>query len=97
MKTVSTSSSMKQLAQENKHSEAVQVIDKILNKLTNKKCDFCGSSSYRLKVCSKCWKGSYCSRQCQVQDYKKHKKECHGKTEEDAQLTLHGTTLHYTT
>jgi ankyrin repeat protein len=82
MKPDSTSLSIKQLAQKKNHTQAVEMIDKILNKLTNKKCDYCGSSSYRLKVCSMCWKGRYCSRQCQVQDYKKHKKEYHSKNEE---------------
>jgi ankyrin repeat protein len=78
MKPDSYSLSMKQAAQHHDNTEATQLIDKILSKLTNK-CEFCGSSSKRLKVCSKCEKVRYCSRECQVQDYKKHKKECHAK------------------
>jgi ankyrin repeat protein len=71
--------SMKQLAHDNNNTKAVELkIDKILSKLTNQ-CELCGSSSKRLKVCSKCEKVRYCSRECQVQDHKKHKKECHAK------------------
>jgi hypothetical protein len=67
--------SVAKLAQDENRTEALQLIEKIMNKLT-KECDFCGSSSKRLKLCSKCEKVRYCSRECQVQDYKKHKKEC---------------------
>jgi ankyrin repeat protein len=81
MKLDSTQFSMKQLAQDENNTKALQRINKILNKL-NSNCELCGSSSKRLKVCSKCEKVRYCSRECQVQDYKKHKKECHAKTEE---------------
>mmetsp|Transcript_7292 Transcript_7292/g.13828 ORF Transcript_7292/g.13828 Transcript_7292/m.13828 type:complete len:99 (+) Transcript_7292:2-298(+) len=55
--------------------EALQLIEKILSKLTSE-CEYCGCSSKRLKLCSKCEKVRYCSRECQVSDYKKHKKEC---------------------
>jgi hypothetical protein len=82
MKPNSMSFTMKQIAQEYENTEAMQLIDKILTKLTNN-CELCGSSSKRLKVCSKCEKVRYCSRECQVQDHKKHKKECHAKTEDE--------------
>jgi hypothetical protein len=87
MKPDSTIFSINQVKHNEKNTKAVQLVDKILNKLTNN-CEFCGSSSKRLKVCSKCEKVRYCSRECQVQDYKKHKKECHAEvniaSEEDA-------------
>jgi ankyrin repeat protein len=63
------------LAQETESSDVVEYIDKILSKMTNE-CENCGSSSKRLKLCSKCEKVRYCSRDCQVKDYKEHKKEC---------------------
>jgi ankyrin repeat protein len=55
--------------------EALVLIEKILAKMT-RECECCGSSSKRLKVCSKCEKVRYCSAECQKQDHKKHKKEC---------------------
>jgi uncharacterized ferredoxin-like protein len=58
------------LARAHDHAEAVILIEKTLSKMTNE-CDLCG-----LKVCSRCEKVRYCSRDCQVKDYKKHKKEC---------------------
>ena len=70
--------SIKQLAQVVDNNEALQLIDSIMNKLT-RECEFCGSSSKRVKVCSKCEKVRYCSRECQVPDYKQHKKECRAK------------------
>jgi ankyrin repeat protein len=78
MKPDSAYLSMKQLAQLDENNKALQLIDKILAKMT-RECECCGSSSKRLKVCSNCEMVRYCSRQCQVQDYKKHKKECHVK------------------
>jgi hypothetical protein len=63
------------LAEAFDHAEAVILIEKILNKMTSE-CEFCGCSTKRLKVCSRCEKVCYCSRDCQVKDYKKHKKEC---------------------
>jgi ankyrin repeat protein len=67
--------SITEIAQDRKNTKALQLIDKILAKLT-KECEFCSSSRKRLKVCGKCEKVRYCSRECQLQDYKKHKKEC---------------------
>eukprot|EP00617_Octactis_speculum_P026289 CAMPEP_0185756606 /NCGR_PEP_ID=MMETSP1174-20130828/15023_1 /TAXON_ID=35687 /ORGANISM="Dictyocha speculum, Strain CCMP1381" /LENGTH=174 /DNA_ID=CAMNT_0028435633 /DNA_START=77 /DNA_END=601 /DNA_ORIENTATION=+ len=55
------------------HIEAVKRIEKIRQKLTSE-CEFCGSSSKRLKKW--CEIVRYCSRECQVKDYKKHKNEC---------------------
>jgi ankyrin repeat protein len=57
------------------HTEAVVLIEKILSKMTSE-CEKCGCSIKRLKLCSRCEKVRYCSRICQVKDYKKHKKEC---------------------
>jgi hypothetical protein len=59
----------------NNHTKSLQLIGKILKKI-GKECACCGSSSKRVKLCSKCRKVSYCSRQCQLQDYKQHKKDC---------------------
>ena len=40
-------------------------------------CDCCGRQSADVKVCAKCKVRAYCSKDCQVQDWKKrHKKEC---------------------
>lgn len=43
-------------------------------------CDGCGSeegkSGQQLKSCAKCKSASYCSRECQKSDWKKHKKYC---------------------
>jgi ankyrin repeat protein len=75
MKPTSFVSSITEVAQEDNRTEALQLIVKIHNKLINE-CEFCGCSSKRLKVCSKCEKVRYCSRECQVQDYKTHKNEC---------------------
>jgi ankyrin repeat protein len=57
------------------NAKAMLLIEKKTNKMT-KECEFCGCSSKRLKVCSKCEKVRYCSRECQVKDHKKHRKEC---------------------
>ena len=67
--------SVSKWAEDGKHIDALEIIEKILNKLT-RECQWCGCSSKRLKMCSKCEKVWYCSRECQVQDFKKHKKEC---------------------
>jgi ankyrin repeat protein len=63
------------VAQANNQTEAVQLINKILSKLT-RECEGCGCSSRRLKVCSRCGNVRYCSVECQKQDHKKHKREC---------------------
>lgn len=55
-------------------AEINECIDTILAKL-NSECENCGSSSKRLKICSKCEKVRYCSRECQKKDHKKHKHE----------------------
>jgi len=39
-------------------------------------CRACGKKGKPLSVCSKCMKVKYCSRECQVQDWKRHKKDC---------------------
>ena len=67
--------SVTEIAGEYNHTKALQLVEKIMAKLTNE-CEFCGSSSRRLKLCSKCEKVRYCSRECQVKDHKNHKKEC---------------------
>jgi len=37
-------------------------------------CDVCGKRTET--TCRKCWVAWYCSRECQVEAWKKHKKEC---------------------
>ena len=39
-------------------------------------CKACGKEGKPLSVCSRCKKVKYCSKECQVQDWKKHKKDC---------------------
>lgn len=68
--------SLTKVAQNDNHVDAVECIEKIMNKLTSE-CEFCGCSSKRLKLCGRCEKVRYCSSDCQKQDYKKHKKDCH--------------------
>jgi hypothetical protein len=63
------------LAEVGNHAEAANYIQKVFSKMTSE-CEFCGCSTKRLKICSVCEKSYYCSRDCQVKDYKKHKKEC---------------------
>jgi hypothetical protein len=75
MKPTSFELSMTEIAKERNHTEALQLIDKILIKLT-KECAFCGCSDRRVKKCSKCEKVRYCSRECQLHDHKKHKISC---------------------
>ena len=67
--------SLSDVAQYLNHTEALQLIDKIMVKLL-RECEFCGCSSKRVKACAKCGKVRYCSSDCQLQDWKKHKKEC---------------------
>ena len=66
--------SVSEMAQDGDHADAIQLIEKILSKLTSE-CQLCGSTSKRLKMCSKCEKVRYCSRACQMQDYKEHKRQ----------------------
>ena len=45
------------------------------------RCTFCGESKNRvnggeLNKCSKCQRARYCSKECQMIDWKRHKKEC---------------------
>lgn len=67
--------SLRDIAQSSGKSKVIEIVNQIMEKL-NSECEFCGSSSKRLKVCSRCKDVRYCSRDCQVQDYKKHKKKC---------------------
>jgi hypothetical protein len=83
MKQDVSNCSLKQAAETRNHPEALALIEKILAKMTSE-CECCGSSSKRLKVCSKCEKVRYCSVECQKQDHNKHKKECKPKHYEDA-------------
>ena len=39
-------------------------------------CRACGKKGKPLSMCSRCKKAKYCSRECQVQDWKRHKKDC---------------------
>ncbi|KIJ15484.1 hypothetical protein PAXINDRAFT_162991 [Paxillus involutus ATCC 200175] len=39
-------------------------------------CNACGKEGSSLSVCGKCKKARYCSRECQVGDWKVHKKNC---------------------
>ena len=43
------------------------------------RCFFCKTETSNLKICSKCKSVSYCSRDCQRQDWKLHKKYCEEK------------------
>lgn len=58
---------------------AIACIVKILEKMT-RECEHCGCQSSRpdrpMSLCGRCKKVHYCSRECQVKDYKKHKTEC---------------------
>ena len=50
----------------------------------------CGNENCRKpthKRCSKCKCVGYCSRECQVADWKRHKKVCSSKTAKDAKVT----------
>lgn len=78
MKPTSYICSIAEVAEQLDHPKALQLIVKILNKLTDK-CEFCGCSSKRLKRCATCLKACYCSSGCQLQDWRKHKKRCSDK------------------
>jgi len=39
-------------------------------------CTHCGATAYSLKKCSRCLDAKYCSRFCQVNDWKTHKSNC---------------------
>ena len=41
-----------------------------------KECDFCGESLDKVELCSKCRVAMYCSRECQREDWKRHKSLC---------------------
>jgi hypothetical protein len=49
-----------------------------------KKCNFCQKPKHlsksdggeQLRACSRCMKIEYCSKKCQYNDWKRHKKEC---------------------
>jgi hypothetical protein len=53
-------------------------IQKLLNKLTYV-CNLCERSHMRMKLCGRCKKVRYCSRECQLADFGDHKKQCHKK------------------
>ena len=40
------------------------------------RCGACGKEGHSLSVCSRCKKVKYCSKECQVRDWKGHKKDC---------------------
>ena len=42
----------------------------------DRNCCGCGKAAVKLMKCSKCKTVSYCSRECQVADWKEHKKVC---------------------
>jgi hypothetical protein len=68
--------SVKEIALSYNHTEAAQVTEKIMNKLSTNECFCCFSMNKRLKLCSKCLRACYCSRKCQLQDHKHHKGVC---------------------
>ncbi|KAI6098077.1 hypothetical protein EDD16DRAFT_1664746 [Pisolithus croceorrhizus] len=39
-------------------------------------CVACGKGGGQLSTCSRCKKAKYCSKDCQVEDWKAHKKNC---------------------
>ncbi|KAL4071259.1 hypothetical protein V8B97DRAFT_1962113 [Scleroderma yunnanense] len=39
-------------------------------------CRTCGDEGKALSACGRCKKVKYCSKECQVQDWKRHKKDC---------------------
>jgi hypothetical protein len=39
-------------------------------------CSYCGDMGEHLRRCAKCKSTKYCSKQCQIDDWKTHKKEC---------------------
>ena len=43
---------------------------------TNHKCESCESFGAKFKKCARCAHVRYCSRDCQVQDWTKHKSNC---------------------
>ena len=57
------------------HSKVTEMLEKVMNKLSNE-CDFCGGCSKRVKACGRCLKVHYCSRECQLEDFKAHKRVC---------------------
>ena len=52
----------------------------VLAKIRTHACNCCGKveTHNKLKACAKCKVAHYCSKECQTQDWKKHKKECVG-------------------
>ncbi|KAA1475903.1 ankyrin [Dentipellis sp. KUC8613] len=44
--------------------------------LDEKKCDFCGKTDDKLKLCVACHSARYCSRECQKSHWKVHKPAC---------------------
>ena len=39
-------------------------------------CEKCGKEAEKMKKCSVCKLVRYCSEECQLEDWKKHKKKC---------------------
>jgi hypothetical protein len=67
------------VAQRYGHEKAVLLIESILCELAGKKCHHCDHSPFvrhALYRCSVCNTTLYCSRDCQVQDWKEHKSSC---------------------
>lgn len=40
-------------------------------------CNTCLKTETKLLSCSRCKRTSYCSKECQKQDWKEHKKDCY--------------------
>ena len=47
-----------------------------MSSIDTKVCNNCNKTFEKLLKCSKCKKVKYCSRECQIADWKKHKKNC---------------------
>ncbi len=69
------------------HGTYLKKIKRLLKKcgykkiITSEFCDYCQKVVYkegenRIKLCSICKSGYYCSKECQTRDWKIHKKEC---------------------
>lgn len=52
-------------------------------------CDGCKKENQSIKVCSKCKNAKYCSKECQINDWKTHKPECQNWQEEVLFITSH--------
>eukprot|EP01113_Clastostelium_recurvatum_P046787 TRINITY_DN8251_c0_g1_i1.p1 TRINITY_DN8251_c0_g1~~TRINITY_DN8251_c0_g1_i1.p1 ORF type:complete len:672 (+),score=54.33 TRINITY_DN8251_c0_g1_i1:232-2016(+) len=48
----------------------------IIKRNLSRECNKCGKDSLKMQICSGCKGVSYCSRACQTEDWKVHKKTC---------------------